>query len=103
MKVKVKDWGKIYTTYEKWFEEKDCVQYLNYYYQGESLIDHFSHYFDYTPFDKEGNKLDMTNIFYEVVKTGKHTSMDYTLYLIQEPMTNKMYLIEKSAVDEIRS
>ncbi len=103
MKVRVKDWGKIYTTYDKWFEENDCVQYLNYYYQEESLIGYFSDNYEYAPFDKEGNKLDMTNIFYEVIKKGKHTTMDYMLYLIQEPITNKIYLIEKSAVEEIRS
>jgi len=104
MKVRVIDWGKIYTTYDKWLTNNDCGQYLDNYRQEESIIDHFSYGFKYYPLDKNNKEIDMRNITYEVLKENVHGEHDNTiLLLIQEPISNKVYLINKNGTEEVRS
>lgn len=105
MKVKVKDWGARYTTYYKWFEENNCTEYLEQYRQKESLIKHFD-FFDEkcVPFDSNFKVMNTDNFIFEVIKQGVHTG-EYMrgteLYLIQEPITNKVMLFDKKALEVV--
>ena len=104
MKVRVKNWGDYYSTYDKWFTENNCEEYLPQYKQEDRLIAHVSGFGDkYYAYDKNGRLIDTHNVPYEVIKIGNHGRMtDKVIYLIQEPITNKVYLIEKRATEEIR-
>ena len=105
MKVRVIDWGKIYTTYDEWLTNNDCEQYLENYRQDKKLFNTRHHFFgdEYTPVDKYGNKFDMTNITYEVLKQNVHGEHDSTiLFLIQEPISNKVYLINANGTEVVR-
>lgn len=104
MKVRVIDWGLRYTTYDQWLINNDCSQYLENYRQEESLIDHFSHLGDkWYALDKNNKEVDMTNITYEVLKQNVHGEHDNTmLLLIQEPISNKVYLINKNGTEEVK-
>lgn len=105
MKVRVIDWGKIYTTYDEWLRNNDCSQYLENYRQDKKLFNTMTRFFgdEYTPVDEYGNPFDTTNITYEVLKQNVHSEHDNTiLLLIQEPISNKVYLINKNGTKEVR-
>lgn len=106
MKVRVIDWGKIYTTYDEWLKNNNCEQYLENYRQEKKLFSCAIQRFfgdKYTPVDKYGNEVDMTNITYEVLKQNVHGEHDSTmLFLIQEPISNKVYLISERGVEMIK-
>lgn len=105
MKVRVIDWGLRYTTYDEWLINNDCSQYLKNYRQEESLIDHFDYLGDeWYALDKSNKELDMSNITYEVLKQNVHggSNGDIMLLLIQEPISNKVYLIEKRGTEEVK-
>lgn len=106
MRVRVIDWGKIYTTYDKWLTNNDCGQYLDNYRQEEKLFSCAIQRFygdKYTPLDKYGTEVDMRNITYEVLKENVHGVHDNTiLLLIQEPISNKVYLINKNGTEEMK-
>lgn len=104
MKVRVINWGLRYTTYDKWLINNHCSQYLENYRQKESLIDHFSTLGDtWYPLDKNGKDVDMTNITYEVLKRNVHgVHANTILLLIQEPISNKVYLIDERGTEEVK-
>lgn len=105
MKVKVKNWGAIYTTYDEWLKKNNCEQYLENYRQGDSIAKYFLHNnkYEYTPYDINGDVVDMANITYEVLAKNYHSeNSGGILYLIQEPITNKVYLINEKGTEEVK-
>lgn len=103
MKVRVKDWGKMYTTYYNWFKIYDCEEYLEQYRQENKLIRNFEHCGSvYTPVDDKGRTIDTNNIVYEVIREGQHENTYSDLCLIQEPKTNKIYLFDSDALEVIK-
>lgn len=104
MKVKIRDWGEIYTTYDRWFKENNCEEYLDRYLEKSTSIDASRDYGGkWYPVDKNGNIIDTTNMTFEVVKEGVHnTSSEKHIYLIEEPITKKLFLISKIGTEEIK-
>lgn len=85
MKVKIVDWGERYTTYDRWFKENNCEEYLDNYHMESNLI------------------YDTLNMIFEVIKKGKHSREfnERTLYLIKEPKGDKVHLISDKGVEEV--
>ena len=100
MRVKVKNWGGIYTTYKKWFEENNCTEYLKEYLSKPHKL-FTGWYGNYIFFDEEGKKINIDNARFEVLKKGKHTQYDTILYLIKETFTGDIYLIDENAIEEV--
>ena len=86
-------------------KKNNCEQYLENYRQRDSIAKYFSHNnkYEYTPYDINGDVVDMENITYEVLKQNVHGKHDSTiLFLIQEPITNKVYLINERGIEEVK-
>lgn len=99
MRARVIDWGQRYTTYTNWFRENNCEEYLDQYKQEESLID-IVDCGTFTPYDKEGNVLDTHNLVFKVLTLGQHNrNSNIWLYLLEEPITKKVYLIGKKGLE----
>lgn len=121
MKVRIVDWGYVYTTYDKWLKHYNLFEYLERYHQKYSLFNSMQFgYFNletknrvlnhtfgskkeaYLPYDEKGKIIDTTNITYNVIASYNHTDNNGKyLYLIEEPITNKVYLIERDGIEMI--
>lgn len=103
MLVKVKYWGSMYTTYDRWFKENNCEEFLEDYRRDKKLYkDMYGYSENYKFRDYEGNNVDPSNATFEVLRRGVHGNYpDKDMYLIKETSTGDVFLFDKTGIEVI--